>query len=193
MTTTILAAPALLLAEEGGGSGISAWWWLLLLLLLIPIIGGGWLLTRGPKNPDEVRHAPRPDSHDPNLPMVDLSGPAPEAQSGFVGAPTGEPVVPTAPPVPEVKKTATGDGVGSYLDADGNRVPVPIGGHLPLASDRQQAPDGYPIKGDVDTDLYHLPSDPWFAEVIAQVWFATEGAARSAGFQRAGSQDPENP
>ncbi|WP_440712021.1 sunset domain-containing protein [Gordonia sp. FQ] len=159
------------------------WWWLLL-LLLIPVIWGGWAYSRRSRVKEHVVHAGRPDGDD--VPRIDLSsGPATPPP-----APVPAPAEVDVPAAPQPRRTATGDGVGSYLDAAGDRVPIPIGGHAPLVADAQRAPDGYPIKGDADTGLYHLPEDPWFGEVIAAVWFASEAAARAGGFRRAGS-DPE--
>ena len=76
-----------------------------------------------------------------------------------------------------------GDGVGTY-EKNGASVPVPVGAHLPLA-DPQQAPEGYPIKGNADSGLFHTPDSPGYAQTVAEIWFATEGAARAAGFRKA--------
>lgn len=182
MTGTTMATAVLHLADDGD-SGVSPWWWLLL-LLLIPLAVGGWVLVSRNRAKDHVVHAPRPDATG-DVPRIDLSGTTrPQPSGGGVAQVHVAPPASTPPP----RKTATGDGVGSYENSDGERVPVPIGGHLPLNADAQRPPEGYPIKGDAETGLYHLPGDPWFPEVIAQVWFASEPAARSAGFKRAGSE-----
>ncbi|WP_448222747.1 sunset domain-containing protein [Gordonia iterans] len=190
MIPMTLASPVLHLAEEGGGSGGSGWWWLLL-LLIIPVAAGGWLYAKRDRTKDQIVHPPRPESNDPGLPKVNLAAtapdPLPQAPTPPAGPVSGGTAEVSLNPAPAPKRTVTGDGVGSYLNADGERVPVPIGGHLPLVADAQQAPDGYPIKGDADTGLYHVPDDPWFGDVIAAVWLASEPAARAAGFKRAGT------
>ena len=38
------------------------------------------------------------------------------------------------------------------------------------------------IKGNADSGLYHMPTDPHYDETIAEAWFATEAEAKAAGF-----------
>jgi large subunit ribosomal protein L22 len=44
------------------------------------------------------------------------------------------------------------------------------------------APEGYSIKGNADSMLYHPDDSPYYEQTKAEVWFATEEAAESAGF-----------
>ncbi|NDZ97075.1 hypothetical protein G3I13_00485 [Streptomyces sp. SID6673] len=75
-----------------------------------------------------------------------------------------------------------GDGVGYYV-ANGRREPVPVGAHLPL-DDPKQAPDGYPIKVSATDGVYYTPTQPSYAEIEPEVWFASESAAESASFSK---------
>jgi len=45
-------------------------------------------------------------------------------------------------------------------------------------------PAGWPIKGNVDSMLYHPPDSPAYGETIAEVWFFDEETAKSAGFDK---------
>lgn len=45
-------------------------------------------------------------------------------------------------------------------------------------------PAGWTIKGNADSMLYHATESPWYAQTIAEVWFADEESARKAGFLR---------
>ena len=40
-------------------------------------------------------------------------------------------------------------------------------------------------KGNEGSWIYHPPSSPWYAQTIPEQCFATEAAARAAGFRRA--------
>ena len=48
-------------------------------------------------------------------------------------------------------------------------------------------PDGFPIKGNVDSMKYHEPDGQWYDQTVAEVWFATPEAAETAGFTKAGA------
>ncbi len=50
------------------------------------------------------------------------------------------------------------------------------------------APEGFSIKGNADSMLYHLPDGRWYDATIAEVWFDTEEAAQAAGFTKAGTR-----
>jgi len=52
--------------------------------------------------------------------------------------------------------------------------------HLPLKSGNE--PKGYPIKGNADSMLYHVPGSAFYDRTIAEVWFKTAEAAEAAGF-----------
>jgi len=59
------------------------------------------------------------------------------------------------------------------------------GSHVPL-EDADQAPEGFPIKGNEDSKKYHEPDGQWFEQTVAEVWFDTAASAEAAGFTKAG-------
>ena len=61
-------------------------------------------------------------------------------------------------------------------------APYGEGSHAPLA-DASEAPEGFPIKGNEDSKIYHVPESPHYGRTIAEVWFATTEAAEAAGFE----------
>jgi large subunit ribosomal protein L22 len=63
---------------------------------------------------------------------------------------------------------------------------LPTGAHAPLDDDAQ--PDGYEIKGNANSMLYHLPGTPFYDRTIAEVWFDTAENAEAAGYQLPPSQ-----
>ncbi|MGQ0480168.1 MAG: sunset domain-containing protein [Pseudonocardia sp.] len=64
--------------------------------------------------------------------------------------------------------------------------PYGAGSHAPLADGGQ--PDGFPVKGNDDSKLYHLPGTSHYDRTVAEVWFADAEAAEAAGFQLPASQ-----
>lgn len=86
----------------------------------------------------------------------------------------------------EAVVAATGD---SDNDGEANAVdasPFGEGSHAPIEGD--EMPEGFPIKGNADSMLYHLPDTSFYNRTVAEVWFATEDAAKAAGFTRPASQ-----
>ena len=59
------------------------------------------------------------------------------------------------------------------------------GSHAPL-EDADEAPEGFPIKGNEDSKKYHEPDGQWFSQTTAEVWFDTVESAEAAGFTKAG-------
>ena len=58
--------------------------------------------------------------------------------------------------------------------------------HLPLEDGAE--PEGFPIKGNADSMLYHVPGSAFYKRTVAEVWFRTAEAAEAAGFQLPPSQ-----
>ena len=56
------------------------------------------------------------------------------------------------------------------------------GSHPPL-DDVRQAPEGFPIKGNAGSRLYHVPGSQFYERTVAEVWFASAEAAEGAGFR----------
>ncbi|MGI8665537.1 MAG: 50S ribosomal protein L17 [Jatrophihabitans sp.] len=67
-----------------------------------------------------------------------------------------------------------------------DEAPHGAGSHAPIAEDAQ--PDGFPIKGNASSMLYHVPESPFYDRTIAEVWFADTESAEAAGFQLPPSQ-----
>jgi large subunit ribosomal protein L4 len=61
--------------------------------------------------------------------------------------------------------------------------------HLPLEDGSQ--PEGFPVKGNADSMLYHVPDSAFYERTTAEVWFASPEAAEKAGFALPKSQRTE--
>ena len=68
--------------------------------------------------------------------------------------------------------------------------PHGAGSHVALRDDAQ--PEGFPIKGNASSMLYHLPGTAFYGRTIAEVWFATADDAEAAGFARPESQQGDD-
>ncbi len=51
------------------------------------------------------------------------------------------------------------------------------------------APEGYTVKGNADSGLYHEPDGQWYEATVAEFWFKSAEDAEKAGFKKAGSGD----
>ena len=67
--------------------------------------------------------------------------------------------------------------VPRYLDATG---PYGPGSAEPLEDG--SAPEGFDIKGNADSMLYHVPGSRYYKATKAEAWFATAEDAERAGF-----------
>ncbi|MCB0994770.1 MAG: hypothetical protein KDB21_06750 [Acidimicrobiales bacterium] len=86
----------------------------------------------------------------------------------------------------EAELTATGETVSTLSLLDPH--PYGDGSHLPLRD--RSMPAGYPIKGNVDSMLYHRPDSRNYGATIAEVWFDTPMRAERAGFSLAARAHP---
>lgn len=62
----------------------------------------------------------------------------------------------------------------------GEQHPYGADSHAPLEDGSQ--PEGFPVKGNADSMLYHTPESPFYGRTKAEVWFTTAEAAEAAGF-----------
>ena len=81
-------------------------------------------------------------------------------------------------------------------DADGeanatDQSPHGEGSHAPL-DDVDEMPDGYPIKGNAGSMLYHEPDSRYYKATKAEVWFDTVESAEAAGFSKPGSNTDDD-
>ncbi|MCO1654942.1 50S ribosomal protein L17, sunset domain variant [Pseudonocardia humida] len=96
--------------------------------------------------------------------------------------------------VPATEEPAVADATGPVgepveVEESAATVDAPYGegSHAPL-DDPQEAPAGFPIKGNADSMLYHVPGSSHYGQTVAEVWFASEEAAEAAGFAAPASQ-----
>ena len=71
-------------------------------------------------------------------------------------------------------------------DVDSQTHPFGAGSHAALAD--AGMPEGYPIKGNESSKLYHVPDSAFYEQTVPEVWFADAEAAESAGFELPPSQ-----
>jgi len=61
-----------------------------------------------------------------------------------------------------------------------------------LPNEDGSGPEGYEIKGNQDSMLYHVPGSRYFGQTKAEFYFATVEAAEAAGFSAPGGTDNES-
>ena len=97
-------------------------------------------------------------------------------------AAAAEPDAAEAPAVEEAPKPAAKAEVLAEPEEEG-----PYGPDSREATDDGEPPEGFSIKGNVDSMMYHTPASQWYDQTEAEVWFRTTEAAEVAGFTEAGS------
>ena len=75
--------------------------------------------------------------------------------------------------------------VEAFEETEGGFAGKYDGSHV-LLEDADQAPEGFPIKGNEDSMKYHEPDGQWYPNTTAEVWFDSVESAEAAGFTRAG-------
>ncbi len=56
------------------------------------------------------------------------------------------------------------------------------------AVEGEAAPEGYTIKGNAESNKYHVPGSTWYDVTAAEYWFSSTDAAKAAGFEPAGGE-----
>ncbi len=92
-----------------------------------------------------------------------------------------------SPTHPKAGATATSEVTAPVAFVGEIREPYGDGSHAPLAD--RSAPDGYTIKGNVDSMLYHRPDSRNYGATVAEVWFDSADRAEASGF----SKSPTHP
>lgn len=87
---------------------------------------------------------------------------------------------------PKSVETQEAEAPASADATEAAEAPFGEGSHAPLEDGSQ--PDGFPIKGNASSKLYHVPGSSHYERTTAEVWFASEEAAEAAGFQLPPSQ-----
>jgi large subunit ribosomal protein L17 len=85
----------------------------------------------------------------------------------------------------------TEDGQVEVVESESTEdAPYGEGSHAPL-DDADEAPEGFEIKGNANSMLYHVPGSAFYDRTVAEVWFATPEAAEAAGFELPPSQQDD--
>lgn len=90
------------------------------------------------------------------------------------------------PPAAKADVASVSKQVDADRPADSSAGALPDGAVAPLEDG--SAPEGYTIKGNADSGLYHQPGGRWYDATVAEFWFTDEAAAQAAGFVKAGSR-----
>ncbi len=103
-----------------------------------------------------------------------------------------EPEAPVAaePEAPAAAEPEVAAPEAESADAEASATPAaaPYGDGSAAANEDGSQPDGFDIKGNAGSMLYHTPESPFYGRTVAEVWFASEAAAETAGFSKPTSQ-----
>ncbi len=97
------------------------------------------------------------------------------------------PVVPDDEPAKPAKKAAKAKATEAAA-TPAAEADSPFGPDSHAAMDDGSEPDGFPIKGNASSKLYHVPGSAFYERTVAEVWFRDADAAEAAGFQLPPSQ-----
>lgn len=84
-----------------------------------------------------------------------------------------------APAEPTEVQTVVDTTVADDASAEG-----PYGADSAAPLESGEAPEGFTVKGNEDSKLYHEPGFPAYDATVAEVWFRTTEAAEAAGFSK---------
>lgn len=78
------------------------------------------------------------------------------------------------------------------VEESGSDDEHPYGPGSHAAPEDGSQPEGFAIKGNADSMLYHVPGSQFYDRTVAEVWFATGEDAEQAGFSLPPSQQDED-
>jgi large subunit ribosomal protein L4 len=113
---------------------------------------------------------------------VEAAAPAKKAAAKAAAAPAAAASIQPLADIAPADASAPAD---AAADAS-TEVALPAGAVAGLADG--SAPEGYSIKGNADSGLYHVPGSAFYNRTVAEFWFATADDAEAAGFQLPPSQ-----
>jgi len=91
----------------------------------------------------------------------------------------------TEPEVEVVPHDATAEVADAAEVVDGADGPYGAGSAAPLEDGA--APEGFTVKGNADSMMYHTTESRWYEQTIAEVWFVDAATAEAAGFTAPGA------
>lgn len=109
---------------------------------------------------------------------TDQGSPGPSSQPGDQATYLQEP---ETSPHPE-GRSAELHHVSTEDEREARVEPSPYGPGTALPDEDGSGPDGWEIKGNAGSMLFHTPDSPSYADCRAEVWFESEESARDAGF-----------
>lgn len=104
-------------------------------------------------------------------------------------APADEPPAEEAAPTEEAPADDAAEGDAVIGE---ERHPYGEGSHAPFADDPKRAPEGFDIKGNADSMLYHRTDSRSYKVTVPEVWFDTEASAQAAGFELANTHPTDD-
>jgi large subunit ribosomal protein L17 len=99
-----------------------------------------------------------------------------------------EQVVEAAAEAPAEGETETAQAGEEVVEESAATEDAPYGAGSHAALDDDGEPEGFPIKGNDSSKLYHVPGSSHYEQTKAEVWFATVEDAEAAGFALPTSQ-----
>lgn len=135
-------------------------------------------------------------------PVVEAAAPVVEAPAAAKAAPVVAEAAPVAVEAPVAAKAAPVAAEAAPVAAEvvAEAAPAaeaaaevaapaaPYGEGSARSNADGSAPEGYPIKGNDSSKLYHAPGTRYYDSTIAEIWFATPEDAERAGFSAPGSK-----
>ncbi|MEV6281120.1 hypothetical protein [Kribbella sp. NPDC051770] len=161
----------------------SNWPWELLAFALGAVIT--WFLLKS-REPAEV---PAPAAEDEEKVLVSAGAPLERSEQQAspppMPKPKPSPLKPSPPEAFSQRMDPAETTQPTLFDGSGRAVvPGRYGPGSADAVEHQSPPDGFTIKGNAQSMLFHTPDSPYYGRTKPEVWFRTEADAEQAGFTK---------
>ncbi|MEE1621990.1 50S ribosomal protein L20 [Zafaria sp. Z1313] len=114
---------------------------------------------------------------------------AKEALPADVNAPKPAAAAPAAPKAAKAAPKAAKVEAPAATDADAATPAAKAeAAGARKAVEGEAAPEGFVIKGNAQSNKYHVPGSTWYEQTVAEYWFDSIESAKAAGFEPAGGE-----
>lgn len=162
-----------------------------------------WRLLNRPSPAPVIPEAANPTAQEPAPQPTPAARETPPQPTGAdaepsAPAPTAAPEAPAEPRIPaQPAFSQLMDGEATLFDhIEEAPAAVPVGRYGEGSADavpHQGPPDGFTIKGNAQSMLFHTPDSPYYGRTKPEVWFRTEADAERAGFTKYARRPRKSP